>query len=64
MKKLVIILVLLTMPLQVNAYEGFNKIVKYDGYFSKYSKRYFGPGFDWRYFKAQAIAESRLKANA
>ncbi|MEA3486721.1 MAG: transglycosylase SLT domain-containing protein [Thermodesulfobacteriota bacterium] len=64
MRKLAVIFVLLIIPLQASAYEGFNKIVKYDRYFSKYSKRYFGPGFDWRYFKAQAIAESRLKAKA
>lgn len=37
---------------------------KYDGYFRKYTKRYFGPGFNWRWFKAQAIAESNLKNNA
>jgi membrane-bound lytic murein transglycosylase F len=37
---------------------------KYDGHFRKYTKHYFGPGFDWRWFKAQAIAESGLKANA
>jgi len=37
---------------------------KYDTHFRKYSKHYFGPGFDWHWFKAQAIAESGLKANA
>jgi membrane-bound lytic murein transglycosylase MltF len=37
---------------------------KYDGYFKKYGKRYFGPDFDWRWFKAQAIVESGLKPNA
>lgn len=37
---------------------------KYDKLFRKYSKRYFGPGFDWRWFKAQGIAESRLKPSA
>ncbi|RLA06048.1 MAG: murein transglycosylase [Gammaproteobacteria bacterium] len=37
---------------------------KYDRYFKKYSKRYFGPNMDWRWFKAQAIAESGLKNNA
>jgi membrane-bound lytic murein transglycosylase F len=37
---------------------------KYDGHFKKYSKRYFGPGFDWRWFKAQAIAESNLRPKA
>lgn len=37
---------------------------KYDGYFRKYTKRYFGAGFDWQWFKAQAIAESNLKQDA
>ncbi|MBW2608841.1 MAG: transglycosylase SLT domain-containing protein [Deltaproteobacteria bacterium] len=37
---------------------------KYDRYFRKYTKRYFGPGFDWKWFKAQAIAESNLNNNA
>jgi membrane-bound lytic murein transglycosylase F len=37
---------------------------KYDQHFRKYSKHYFGPGFDWRWFKAQGIAESGLKAQA
>lgn len=46
------------------AFERYNHVVKFDKYFSKYSKRYFGPGFDWRHFKAQAIAESRLKEKA
>lgn len=36
----------------------------YDSYFRKYSKRYFGPGFDWRWFKAQGIAESNLRPGA
>ncbi len=37
---------------------------KYDQYFKKYTKRYFGAGFEWKWFKALAIAESNLKANA
>ena len=37
---------------------------KYDRYFKKYSKRYFGPLFDWHWFKAQAIAESGLDDDA
>jgi len=37
---------------------------KYDRYFKKYSKRYFGPLFNWHWFKAQAIAESALDSNA
>ncbi|MCC7196443.1 MAG: transglycosylase SLT domain-containing protein, partial [Gemmatimonadaceae bacterium] len=30
----------------------------------KYSKRFFGPAFDWRLFKAQGIAESNLNPDA
>ena len=37
---------------------------EYDRYFKKYSKRYFGPLFNWHWFKAQAIAESALNSNA
>ena len=37
---------------------------EYDRHFRKYSKRYFGPLFDWHWFKAQAIAESALNADA
>jgi len=36
---------------------------EYDSYFRKYTKRYFGPGFDWRWFKSQGIAESGLRNN-
>lgn len=36
----------------------------YDQLFKKYSKRYFGPAFDWRLFKAQAMAESNLEPAA
>ena len=37
---------------------------KYDPVFRKYSKRYFGPIFDWKYFKAQGFAESGLNPTA
>jgi membrane-bound lytic murein transglycosylase F len=37
---------------------------RFDETFRKYAKRYFGPGFDWRLFKAQAIAESNLQIGA
>ncbi|MCP4744566.1 MAG: transglycosylase SLT domain-containing protein [Desulfobacteraceae bacterium] len=47
-----------------HAYERYNNVKKYDRYFKKYSKRFFGPGFDWLHFKAQAVAESRLIADA
>ena len=33
---------------------------RYDDVFRKYSKRFFGVGFDWQYFKAQGLAESGL----
>jgi membrane-bound lytic murein transglycosylase MltF len=36
----------------------------YDDQFRKYTKRYFGVGFDWRVFKAQAVAESNLTPGA
>jgi membrane-bound lytic murein transglycosylase F len=36
----------------------------YDPIFRKYSKRYFSVAFDWRYFKAQAMAESDLNPRA
>ena len=37
---------------------------RYDDVFRKYSKRYFGPGFEWRLFKAQAMAESNIDPSA
>ena len=37
---------------------------RYDDTFRKYSKRFFGPGFDWRLFKAQGMAESNLDPQA
>ena len=63
-KRFVLIVVLLLIPYYAHAFERYNRVVTYDKYFSKYSKRFFGPGFDWKYFKAQAVAESRLQAKA
>ncbi|MGH8506180.1 MAG: transglycosylase SLT domain-containing protein [Stenotrophobium sp.] len=37
---------------------------RFDQYFRKYTKHCFGVGFDWRWFKAQAIVESTLKPKA
>jgi membrane-bound lytic murein transglycosylase F len=37
---------------------------RYDDTFRKYSKRYFGPGYDWRVFKAQGMTESNLRQTA
>ena len=62
--KYIVIIVFLLIPCHALGFERYNKIVKYDRLFSKYSKRYFGPAFDWRYFKAQAVAESRLEPKA
>lgn len=72
MRKLICLLILTAgfagaagLPLdKAHAYERYNRVKKFDPYFNKYTKRFFGPGFDWRYFKAQAVAESRLKADA
>lgn len=36
----------------------------YDDHFRKYTKRYFGPAMDWRWFKAQGMAESDLTPTA
>jgi membrane-bound lytic murein transglycosylase F len=37
---------------------------RYDDLFRKYSKRFFGVGYDWRYFKAQGMTESNLDSAA
>jgi membrane-bound lytic murein transglycosylase MltF len=37
---------------------------RYDDTFRKYTKRFFGPGFDWRLFKAQGMVESNLNPQA
>ena len=37
---------------------------KYDPIFRKYTRRYFGVGTDWRWFKAQGMAESDLTPGA
>lgn len=37
---------------------------RYDDTFRKYTKRFFGPGYDWRIFKAQAMAESNISMDA
>ncbi len=63
---------LITLLFIVSSHAGIRKPNKirsdwtdrYDPYFKKYSKRYFGPQFNWRWFKAQGIAESNLKITA
>jgi membrane-bound lytic murein transglycosylase F len=44
--------------------QGKADVDRYDQTFRKYSKRYFGVGYDWRVFKAQALAESEMNPNA
>lgn len=63
MKAFVLVL-LMTVPCHAQSFKQFNKVVKYDRLFSKYTKRFFGPNFDWKYFKAQAVAESQLNPKA
>ncbi len=62
----VVIIFILVLLISGNAhsFERYNRVSKFDIYFSKYSKRFFGPGMDWKIFKAQAVAESRLRASA
>ena len=46
------------------ARENARRSARFDPVFRKYGKRYFGVGFDWRQFKAQAMAESNLDTAA
>ncbi len=50
---------LLGLPLAAQALTD-----RYDPTFRKYSKRFFGVGFDWRLFKAQGMTESNLNPAA
>lgn len=61
---LVLLFMFLSLPFQTIGLENYGRIAKYGKHFIKYSKKYFGPHFDWRYFKAQAIVESRLRPDA
>ena len=65
MKPVALLLVLLACaaPIEARAQRAVYS-TEYDDYFRKYSKRFFGPGFDWQYFKAQALAESGLDPTA
>ena len=69
LKTIMVSLAVVLMAHQANS-QGFPKVTskrwttKYDTYFRKYTKRFFGAGFDWKWFKAQAIAESNLKEDA
>jgi membrane-bound lytic murein transglycosylase MltF len=62
--------ILVCLTAEVHAQDEFPRVTsrnwttKYDPYFSKYTKRFFGAGFDWKWFKAQAIAESNLRQDS
>mgnify|MGYP001389938998 CR=1 FL=1 len=63
----ILILALMLSQVEPNTeaqYAQYNEFTKFDRYFSKYSKRYFGIAFDWHYFKAQDVAESSLQTDA
>lgn len=63
-----LLLVLLALPRDSEAGSPAPQVDKwtpdYDTHFRKYTKRYFGPHFDWRWFKSQGIAESGLDPDA
>ena len=59
----VILLVALVSGLAAQG-RGVALVDRYDPHFRKYTKRYFGPAFDWRVFKAQGMAESGLDTAA
>ena len=52
------------VPDDLAGFARYKRFTSYDRYFTKYSKRFFGVGFDWHYFKAQAVAESNLRQDA
>lgn len=59
-----LISILVISPVQARDISSGKWTNKYDRLFKKYSKRYFGPHFEWRWFKSQGIAESNLKPDA
>ncbi len=58
---IIIFMVIVLAPSQLEGFKRYNYVRDFDPYFKKYSKRFFGAAFNWRYFKSQAIAESGLK---
>jgi soluble lytic murein transglycosylase-like protein len=67
LKSLLVLLLLLVLPLssELSAQrktpaERAYDVDQYDPIFRKYTKRFFGVGFDWQYFKAQGLAESDM----
>jgi membrane-bound lytic murein transglycosylase MltF len=60
----ILILLCISSTAYAEDFRHYNKVTRYDHHFSKYTKRNFGPAFNWHHFKAQAIAESGLKKDA
>ena len=59
-----LLVLLATAAPSISTAQGKRDVDRYDATFRKYSKRYFGVGYDWRVFKAQAMAESEMNPNA
>ena len=57
-------MLLATAAPSISTAQGKRDVDRYDATFRKYSKRYFGVGYDWRVFKAQAMAESEMNPDA
>jgi soluble lytic murein transglycosylase-like protein len=60
----IVLVLLLASPSPGHAQRVPRDQARYDDLFRKYSKRFFGVGYDWRYFKAQGMAESNLDSAA
>jgi soluble lytic murein transglycosylase-like protein len=59
-----LLVLLATAAPSISTAQGKRDVDRYDATFRKYSKRYFGVGYDWRVFKAQAMAESEMNPDA
>ncbi len=64
MARRVCALLLLLVFLTAGGAEAQRPMERYDPTFRKYTKRFFGVGFDWRLFKAQGMTESNLNPAA
>ncbi|MCF8062632.1 MAG: transglycosylase SLT domain-containing protein, partial [Deltaproteobacteria bacterium] len=64
MSRAIMALLLSVSLIAVPEAEGLDGTDRYDRFFAKYTKKFFGSGFDWRYFKAQALAESAMRPDA
>src|SRR5574341_1238513 len=58
------LIVALALAPVVGAQRAPRAMERWDPVFRKYSKRFFGPAYDWRVFKAQALVESGLDSAA